>query len=153
MPNEKKLLDQLESCDAARLIPTLPDSKREDKATSILLSVFRVFPKFALDILKEVGASAGKRVKINFLTEVVPKHQKGAKLSPNGLICVETTRSTWSAIVESKVGRNQLDPKQIESYVGLARKLQCDAVNTNLNQLSALPTHHPVTVPKNKLGK
>jgi hypothetical protein len=153
MPNEQKFLDQLKSWDVARLIPTLPDSKREEKATSILLAAFRVVPIFALDMLKDAGAPAGKRVKIHCLTEVVPKDQKEAKLRPDGLIYIETGRSTWSAIVESKVGLNDLDPGQIESYVGIARKLQCDAVITISNQFSATPTHHPITVPKNKLGK
>lgn len=153
MSNEQKFSDQLQSWDLARLIPTLPDSKREEKATSILLAAFRVVPIFALDMLKEAGAPAGKRVKIHCLTEIVPKGQDGAKLRPDGMIFVETGRSTWSAIVESKVGLNNLDPEQIESYVGLARNLQCDAVITISNQFSAIPTHHPVTIPKNKLGK
>ena len=58
MSNEQKFLDQLDSWDVARLIPTLPDSKREEKATSILLAAFRVVPIFALDMLKEAGAPA-----------------------------------------------------------------------------------------------
>ena len=153
MSNEQKFLDQLDSWDVARLIPTLPDSKREEKATSILLAAFRVVPIFALDMLRDAGAPTGKRVKIHCLTEVVPKGQKGAKLRPDGIIFIETGRSTWSAIVESKVGLNNLDSEQIESYVGLARNLQCDAVITISNQFSAVPTHHPVTIPKNKLGK
>jgi hypothetical protein len=153
MSHEQKFLEQLDSWDVARLIPTLPDSKREEKATSILLAVFRVVPIFALDMLKEAGAPSGKRVRIHCLTEVVPKGQKGAKLRPDGIIYIETGRSTWSAIVESKVGLNNLDSEQIESYVGLARSLQCDAVITISNQFSAIPTHHPIVVPKNKLGK
>lgn len=56
MSNEQKFSDQLQSWDLARLIPTLPDSKREEKATSILLAAFRVVPIFALDMLKEAGA-------------------------------------------------------------------------------------------------
>lgn len=153
MSHEQKFLDRLASWDVARLIPTLPDSKREEKATSILLATFRVVPVFALDILKEAGAPTGKRVKIHCLTEVVPKGQDGAKLRPDGIIFIDTGRSTWSAIIESKVGLNNLDPEQIQAYVGLARNLQCDAVITISNQFSTIPTHHPVSIPKNKLGK
>lgn len=153
MSNEQKFLSQLESWDVARLIPTLPDSKKEEKATSILLATFRVVPIFALDMLKEAGAPTAKRMKLHCLTEVVPKGQSGAKLRPDGIVFIDTGRSTWSAIVESKVGLNNLDPEQIESYVALARNLQCDAVITISNQFSTIPTHHPVSIAKNKLGK
>jgi hypothetical protein len=73
MSNHQKFLDQLKSWDVARLIPTLPESKREERATSILLATFRVVPTFALDMLREAGAPTGKRLKIHCLTEVVPK--------------------------------------------------------------------------------
>lgn len=119
MNKTPKFFDQLKSWEVARLIPTLPESKREERATSILLSTFRVVPAFALDMLKEAGAPTGKRVKIHCLTEVVPKGQKGAKLRPDGIVYVDTGRTTWSAIVEAKVGFNMLDPGQIEAYVGL----------------------------------
>ena len=108
-------LDQLKSSDDARLIPTLPESKREERATSILLATFRVVPTFALDMLKEAGAPTGKRVKVHCLTEVVPKGQDGAKLRPDGIVIIDTGRSIWSAIIESKVGLNQLESAQIES--------------------------------------
>jgi len=60
MSNNQKFLDQLKSWDVARLIPTLPESKREERATSILLATFRVVPAFALDMLKEAGAPQAK---------------------------------------------------------------------------------------------
>ena len=62
MANHQKFLNQLKSWDVARLIPTLPESKREERATSILLATFRVVPAFALDMLKEAGSPTGKRV-------------------------------------------------------------------------------------------
>ncbi len=153
MSNHQKFLDQFKSWDVARLIPTLPESKREERATSILLAAFRVVPAFALDMLKEAGAPTGKRVKIHCLTEVVPKGQGGAMLRPDGVVIIDTGRSIWSAIIESKVGLNNLDSAQIEAYVGLARNLQCNAVITISNQFSTIPTHHPISIPKNKLGK
>ena len=52
------------------MIPTLPESKKEERATSMLLSTFKVVPTFALDMLCEVGAPTGKRVKIHGLTEI-----------------------------------------------------------------------------------
>jgi hypothetical protein len=153
MTNSPKFFDQLKSWEVARLIPTLPESKREERATSVLLATFRAVPIFALDMLKSAGAPTGKRLKIHCLTEVVPKGQKGPKLRPDGIVFLDTGRSTWSAIVESKVGPNELNTDQIESYVALAKSLQCDAVITISNQFSALPTHHPVAIQKGKLGK
>lgn len=153
MINTPKFFDQLQSWDVARLIPTLPESKREERATSILLATFRAVPIFAMDMLKEAGAPTGKRVKIHCLTEVVPKGQKGSKLRPDGIVFLDTGRSTWSAIVESKVGPNMLNSEQIESYAALARSLQCDAVLTISNQFSAIPSHHPISLQKSKLGK
>jgi hypothetical protein len=94
MSNHQKFLDQLKSWDVARLIPTLPESKREERATSILLATFRVVPTFALDMLREAGAPTGKRVKIHCLTEVVPKGQDGAKLRPDGIVFIDAGRTT-----------------------------------------------------------
>ncbi len=45
----------------ARLFPVLSESKREEKATSILLSVFKIVPDFAKTVLSEAGAKIGKR--------------------------------------------------------------------------------------------
>lgn len=153
MSNEQKLLSQLKTWKTARLIPTLPESKKEERATSILLATFRVVPAFALDMLREAGAPTGKRVKIYCLTEVVPKTKDGAKLRPDGIVVLDTGRSIWSAIVESKVGNSDLSSAQLDSYVTLARELNCDAIITISNQFCAVPTHHPVSLPKNRLGK
>jgi hypothetical protein len=40
----------------ARLLPVLPDSRKEERATSILLSVFSVVPEFSEAVLHEAGA-------------------------------------------------------------------------------------------------
>jgi hypothetical protein len=66
---------------------------------------------------------------------------------------VETGRSTWSALIEAKVGTSALSAAQIESYISLARELKCDAIITISNQFAALPTHHPLAISKSKLGK
>lgn len=153
MSNEQKLLSQLKTWKTARLIPTLPESKKEERATSILLATFRVVPAFALDMLREAGAPTGKRVKIYCLTEVVPKTKDGSKLRPDGIVVLDTGRGIWSAIVEAKVGNCDLTSPQLESYLTLARELNCDAIITISNQFCAIPTHHPVGLPKNRLGK
>ena len=40
----------------ARLFPVLPESKKEERATSMLLSVFTMVPDFARAVLEEAGA-------------------------------------------------------------------------------------------------
>lgn len=132
----------------ARLIPTLPDSKREEKATSILLSAFRVIPELAKEILGEAGVKIGSRATVNCFTEVVFKHDVGKKLRPDGLIVVHTGRNEWSALVESKIGTASLGTEQVESYLKLAKELGIDALITISNEFAVLPTHHPTQVNK-----
>lgn len=55
----KKLEKNMVNGSAARLFPVLADSKKEEKATSILLSIFTVVPDYARAVLKEAGASGG----------------------------------------------------------------------------------------------
>ena len=153
MKKELAVLDSLKSYEVARLIPTLPESKKEERATSLLLATFRVIPIYALSLLSEAGAPGGVRARIYGFTEIVPKSKNGAKLRPDGLVVVETGRSTWSAIIEAKIGNNQLSLSQLEAYIDLARLIGCEAIITISNQFATLPTHHPVSISKAKLGK
>ena len=57
----------------ARLIPSISDSKKEEKATSITLAAFMAVPEFASKVLAGIGVSVGKRTKIDCYTEVVFK--------------------------------------------------------------------------------
>lgn len=158
MKKELAVLEALKTFDVARLIPTIPESKKEERATSLLLATFRVIPSYALHLLSEAGASGGVRAKVYGFTEIVPKSKDlnsgdTTKLRPDGLVVVETGRSTWSAIIEAKVGNNPLSAAQIESYIDIARLIGCDAIITISNQFATLPTHHPVAISKSKLGK
>ncbi len=152
MGSASKITDNLKSYTVASLIPVLADSKKEERATSVLLAAFRLIPNFAFELLKAAGAPSGKKAKIRCFTEVVPK-SKTVKFRPDGLVVINTGRSLWSAIVESKVGNASLDAAQIESYIGLAREIGCDAIITISNDYASLPTHHPVSISKTKLGK
>ncbi len=51
------VLDKMKSGELARLNPTVPDSKKEERATSILLATFRVVPDFARAMLFDAGVS------------------------------------------------------------------------------------------------
>ncbi len=133
----------------ARLFPVLSESKKEEKATSILLSVFTAVPDFAKAVLSEAGAPIGKRSSITCFTEVSFKGSKPSS-RPDGLIIVSGSGKEWVALVETKIGRSDLTAEQVEAYLDIAKEQGFDAVITIGNQFAALPSHHPVKVPKNK---
>jgi len=136
----------------ARLIPSLPDSKKEEKATSSLLSTFMVVPEFARQVLSDAGAPVGKRLQIKCYTEVVFKStETGRNPRPDGLIVVKGGSKVWMALVESKIGNNHLFSEQVEEYLDIARKNGINSVITISNQFATIPTHHPVKINKNKL--
>lgn len=136
----------------ARLIPTVADSKKEERATSSLLASFMVVPAFAREVLSEAGAPVGKRLKIICYTEVTVKtSEKRKSPRPDGLIIITNGSKKWTAFVESKIGNSQLTKKQIEEYLDLARKYGINALITISNQFATTSTHHPVNVSKNKL--
>ena len=134
----------------ARLIPSVSDSKREERATSSLLATLMVVPAFAQEVLGEMGAPAGKRAKIRCYTEVVFRTKDERKPRPDGLIVVTVGSREWTAFVESKVGATVLKKEQIEEYLDLAKELSVDAVITLSNQFAPLPTHHPLPISKQK---
>jgi hypothetical protein len=142
----------LASGQLARLIPTVADSKKEERATSSLLASFMVVPIFAKEVLADVGAPVGKRLKITCFTEVTFKaSDNGKKPRPDGLIVITHGSKNWTALVESKIGNSELTKDQVENYLDLARQHGINSVITISNQFATTPTHHPVKVAKNKL--
>lgn len=139
----------------ARLIPALADGKKEERATSTTLSVLSSVHEFGQGLLKAVGAPTGKRAQICPYTEITfdsKNQRKGQR--PDGLIVVRRGgKKPWTALVEAKVGNSDLDAKQVESYVDLAREHSIDAVITISNQYAARVDHHPVPITKTKLRK
>ena len=102
-----EIQSQLTSGQLARLIPSISDSKKEEKATSIVLASFMAVPEFAHRVLNGIGASVTKRTKIECFTEVVFKESPvEANKRPDGLIVIKTGNKVWSALVESKIGRS-----------------------------------------------
>jgi hypothetical protein len=133
----------------ARLFPILPESKREEKATSMLLSVFTMVPDFASAVLEEVGAPIGKRAKISCFTEVSFKGMK-PNSRPDGLIVVESSKGTWAALVESKIGSSDVTEDQLTDYIDISKAQGFDAVITISNQFVGDPSHHPLALSKSK---
>jgi hypothetical protein len=148
------VFDKMKSGELARLNPTVPDSKKEERATSILLATFRAVPDFARAMLSDAGISFPKTSQIECYTEValeVPGSKRAVR--PDGLIVLSKGKKQWLAFVESKTGSSQLKQDQCEDYLVLARQLGIDAVLTISNQYTAIPTHHPVSVSKTKTRK
>lgn len=145
----KKLEKNMVNGSPARLFPVLADSKKEEKATSILLSIFTVVPDYARAVLEEAGAPVGKRARIECFTEVSFKGSN-EKSRPDGLVIVTNGKKKWAALVESKVGRSDLTNDQVETYLDIAKEQGFDAVITVSNQFAQLPTHHPLTISKMK---
>ena len=141
----------LSSGQLARLIPTVADSKKEERATSTLLASFMVVPAFAMTVLSDAGASIGKRSRIKCYTEVVFKSsEKGRGPRPDGLVVINNGSKVWMAIIESKIGNAELTNEQVEEYLSLAKQHKIDAVITISNQFATTPTHHPLKIQKSK---
>jgi len=141
----------LHSGQRARLIPIVKDSKKEERSTSALLATFRVVPSYAEKVLSNVGVSITTRSKISCYTEISFNSKDKKYPRPDGLIIVTTGSKNWSAIVESKIGNNDLNQEQIEQYIDIAKENGIDALITISNQFATVPSHHPVQVQKNKL--
>jgi len=143
------LPDILQTGEPARLIPVVADTSKENRAASILMAGMVAVDQLSQALLGGIGQRLGKRATVRCFTEVVLKmNLDGIKLRPDGLIVVKVGSRSWSALVEAKIGRASLNPDQIEGYLQLARLNRIDAVITVSNQFAALPTHHPVSVPR-----
>lgn len=143
----------LSSGQLARLIPTVADSKKEERATSVLLSSLMVVPAYANAVLSGAGATVGMRSKVECYTEVAFKSAPLDQNSrPDGLIVVRngSKAKPWSALIEAKIGNASLTNAQVEKYLDIARQHKFDAVITISNQFATTPIHHPLTISKNK---
>ncbi len=144
------LPESLRSGEASRLFPVLADTSKEGRTLSIFLSCLENVGEFGRSMLGGLGIRVGARGRINTFTEVVfKKAVADAKYRPDGLIVVNTGKSTWTALVEAKVGTAELTNAQIEAYLSLAKLNGIDAVITVSNQFTPLPTHHPLSISAN----
>jgi len=148
-----QLPDFLKQGEKARLFPTVADTNRENRLTSIFLALLPQMPVVAESLLSTVGLRVGKRTRIETWTEVVPIHGEHLDKRPDGLIVVHTGKNTWKALVETKIKGAQLNEDQISRYLEVARAAGIDAVLTISNQFSARADHPPVHVQKALLKK
>lgn len=138
----------------ARLFPVLADTSKEGRTLSILLACIENVQELGQSLLSDLGIRVGVRTKIETYTEVVfHKGNNDKALRPDGLIVVRNGSKQWSALVEAKVGKNELTTEQIEGYLEIAKQNGIDALITISNQFAPLPTHHPISLSANSRKK
>lgn len=136
----------------ARLIPTSGISgaeEQERRATSALLAVVGAVKEFGRSLLSPLGAPGGT---VETFIEV-PFDLSGKRYYPDGLIRVRRGSRTWTALVEVKTGRNELQVEQLENYLDIAREHGFDALITISNEIPVTVGEHPTKVDKRKLKK
>jgi len=143
----------LKQGDPARLFPVLADTSRENRLASILLSLIQVSPGFAEALFGSFGLRIGKRSKIETFTEIVLNDNSEIKNRPDGLIVVSSGKSSWSALVEAKIGKAELEVDQVSRYIDAAKANKIDAVLTISNQFVARADVSPLILPKAILKK
>ena len=141
--------DILKNAQPARLIPIVADSSKEERIVSIFLATLAQTRPFAKEILERCGKRVGKYSALTSYTEVdFPSSDGSNKYRPDGVLCLATSKVRWTAIVEAKVEKADIDEMQMERYAEIAQKHQMDAVITLSNQMVSLPTHIPYSIPK-----
>ena len=141
--------DILKDAQRARLIPTVADSRKEERIVSVLLATLTVVHPFAEQLLERCGVRLGKTSDLRSYTEVEFVAADGSKKDrPDGVLSLLTRKSRWTALVEAKIDNNDISEEQVHRYAEIARELGIDAVVTLSNQLAPLPSHVPYSVPK-----
>lgn len=136
----------------ARLIPTSGISgaeEQERRATSALLAVMSVVKEFSKAVLSPVGAIAGG---VETFIEV-PFMLGEKRLYPDGLIRVTRGSRSWTALVEVKTGKNELQVEQLENYLDIAKSSGFDALITISNEIPPVAGQHPTDIDKRKTKK
>ena len=141
----ENLPEYLKQGEVARLFPVLSTTSKEGRTTSIVLACLSKIEEFGKSLLGTVGQRVGKLSRIETYTEVGFKEQPNEqKDRPDGLIVLKIGSREWRALVEAKVGNNDLDSGQIERYRALAKDNGIDCVITISNQFATNPADHPL---------
>lgn len=141
------------SWESARLIPVSGirnAEEQERRATSALLAVLSAVDEFGLAITRPFGAPKGR---LETYIEVPFEVADGRTVRPDGLIRTSRGKRSWTALVEVKTGKNELDCQQLETYLDLAKDHGFDCVITISNQIAKIAGKHPVAVSRRKLKK
>ena len=146
--------DYLRQGELARLFPVLSTSSKEKRLISIFLACLSRVDEFGRSLLMSAGKKVGKRTSVTTYTEITFKNDKTPKDDrPDGLIIVRTGSREWRALVEAKVGTNELQGDQTERYRSLAKEHGVDCLITISNQFTASPKTHPLKEIQKKRSK
>ncbi len=141
--------DILEDAPRARLIPTVADSRKEERIVSVLLATLSVVHPFAEKLLGRCGVRVGKTSNLYSYKEVEFVAPDGSRKDrPDGVLSLLTRKSRWIALLEAKIDNNEISEEQVQGYAEIAREYGVDAVITLSNQLAPLPSHVPYSIPK-----
>lgn len=142
----EKLPEYIVQGEQARLFPVLSTTSKEGRTTSIVLACMAKIDEFGAALLNSLGQKVGVRAKIETYTEVVCKNRSSdTKDRPDGLIVLRTGNREWRALVEAKVGTNELETDQIERYRQLAKENAIDCIISVSNQFATTPLTHPIS--------
>lgn len=148
------LREVIKTGETVRLLPIVSESSREKRAASALLATIALVPELRRELLSTVGVRVGARTRVEAFTEVVfGGDKKALECRPDGLLVVETGRTTWYALIEAKIGNAVLDDEQIRRYAELARDFGVDAIISVSNQFVARADQHPVALQKSLRNK
>jgi len=103
--------------------------------------------EFGRSLTKAYGAPAGD---IEAFIEV-EFDLNGKTVIPDGLLRVARASRTWTALVEVKTGRNELQTEQLENYLEVARLNGFQALLTISNETPSAAGLHPTQVDRRKL--
>ena len=133
--------EDIQEPNRAALFPALSEGSKEKRAVSILLACMEQVPELARTLLQGQGAPLGKRSRLRAWTEAGEVGRRGS-VRPDGRIEIESSRGQkWTALLEAKIGKADLDSLQIEAYLKEGRA--ADAVITISNDFAVLANHHP----------
>ncbi len=148
------IIDNISNPQRSRLFPVLADTSKEGRTLSIFLTTLASVRNFSHNILGAVGQRIGVNAKIKTYTEVTFKSGVNPTLGrPDGLIVLKVGKREWTALIEAKVGKEQVETEQLERYLDIAKQEKIDAVITITNQFSTVPDHHPVKINYKKYSK
>ena len=138
-----------------RLFPSLhirSDREAEQRATASLLAVLSAVSEYGRLIVRRAGGPAGR---LSCYTEVPfdlrRKGSKPTRVRPDGLIHATRGKTRWTALVEAKVGGNDLDTDQVNGYHQLAGQEGFNAVITVSNQPARSDGSPPVDLDGRRL--
>ncbi len=136
--------DILSEASQARLIPTLHQSRQEQRLVSVFLATMAVVRPLAVQVLRPLNAPITNTSDLRSYIEVdFPSRDSDGIDRPDGVVTVTRGKTKWSALVEAKIGNATIDEEQIRRYAHIAVDNGVDAVITVSNQLVAIPSHVP----------